>query len=97
MFNFKGFGNKIYYRLVERDRQYYMDYSGRTISPRSIVWSRSQRDNSAIIGSRFATLRGVKAHEMSPRNLVCAGMTRRRHLIDRKLLFARPHLLSAAR
>jgi glycogen operon protein len=27
-FNFKGFGNEIYYHLVERDRQYYMDYSG---------------------------------------------------------------------
>jgi glycogen operon protein len=26
--NFKGFGNEIYYHLVERDRQYYMDYSG---------------------------------------------------------------------
>src|SRR6516162_549876 len=28
MFNFKGFGNEIYYHLVERDPQYYMDYSG---------------------------------------------------------------------
>jgi glycogen operon protein len=28
MFNFKGFGNEIYYHLVQRDRQYYMDYSG---------------------------------------------------------------------
>jgi glycogen operon protein len=27
-FNFKGFGNEIYYHLVEKDRQYYMDYSG---------------------------------------------------------------------
>jgi glycogen operon protein len=27
-YNFKGFGNEIYYHLVERDRQYYMDYSG---------------------------------------------------------------------
>jgi glycogen operon protein len=27
-FNFKGFGNEIYYHLVERDRQYYKDYSG---------------------------------------------------------------------
>jgi glycogen operon protein len=27
-FNFKGFGNEIYYHLVEQDRQYYMDYSG---------------------------------------------------------------------
>jgi glycogen operon protein len=27
-FNFKGFDNDIYYHLVERDRQYYMDYSG---------------------------------------------------------------------
>jgi glycogen operon protein len=26
--NFKGFANEIYYHLVERDRQYYMDYSG---------------------------------------------------------------------
>jgi glycogen operon protein len=26
--NFKGFGNEIYYHLVEKDRQYYMDYSG---------------------------------------------------------------------
>jgi glycogen operon protein len=26
--NFKGFGNEIYYHLVERDRQYYKDYSG---------------------------------------------------------------------
>jgi glycogen operon protein len=26
--NFKGFGNEIYYHLVDRDRQYYMDYSG---------------------------------------------------------------------
>jgi glycogen operon protein len=26
--NFKGFGNEIYYHLVERDRRYYMDYSG---------------------------------------------------------------------
>jgi glycogen operon protein len=27
-FNFKGFGNEIYYHLVQSDRQYYMDYSG---------------------------------------------------------------------
>jgi isoamylase len=27
-FNFKGFDNEIYYHLVQRDRQYYMDYSG---------------------------------------------------------------------
>src|SRR5262245_5186063 len=27
-FNSKGFGNEIYYHLVEQDRQYYMDYSG---------------------------------------------------------------------
>jgi glycogen operon protein len=27
-FNFKGFANEIFYHLVERDRQYYMDYSG---------------------------------------------------------------------
>jgi glycogen operon protein len=27
-FNFKGFANEIYYHLVEKDRQYYMDYSG---------------------------------------------------------------------
>jgi glycogen operon protein len=27
-FNFKGFANEVYYHLVERDRQYYMDYSG---------------------------------------------------------------------
>jgi isoamylase len=27
-FNFKGLDNEIYYHLVERDRQYYMDYSG---------------------------------------------------------------------
>jgi isoamylase len=27
-FNFKGFDNEIYYHLVDRDRQYYMDYSG---------------------------------------------------------------------
>jgi glycogen operon protein len=26
--NFRGFANEIYYHLVERDRQYYMDYSG---------------------------------------------------------------------
>jgi isoamylase len=26
--NFKGFDNRIYYHLVESDRQYYMDYSG---------------------------------------------------------------------
>jgi glycogen operon protein len=26
--NFKGFGNEIYYHLLERDRRYYMDYSG---------------------------------------------------------------------
>src|SRR6516165_10527731 len=26
--NFKGFGNEIYYHLVQQDRQYYMDYSG---------------------------------------------------------------------
>jgi glycogen operon protein len=26
--NLKGFGNEIYYHLVEKDRQYYMDYSG---------------------------------------------------------------------
>jgi glycogen operon protein len=26
--NFKGFGNEIYYHLAERERQYYMDYSG---------------------------------------------------------------------
>jgi isoamylase len=28
VFNFKGFGNEIYYHLAEQDRQYYMDYSG---------------------------------------------------------------------
>jgi isoamylase len=28
VFNFKGFANEIYYHLVQRDRQYYMDYSG---------------------------------------------------------------------
>jgi glycogen operon protein len=27
-FNFRGFANEIYYHLVEKDRQYYMDYSG---------------------------------------------------------------------
>jgi glycogen operon protein len=27
-FNFKGFGNEIYYHLVQRDQQYYMDYTG---------------------------------------------------------------------
>jgi glycogen operon protein len=27
-FNFRGFANEIYYHLVERDRQYYMDYTG---------------------------------------------------------------------
>ena len=27
-FNFKGFGNEIYYHLVEQDRKYYKDYSG---------------------------------------------------------------------
>jgi glycogen operon protein len=27
-FNFKGFGNEIYYHLVEQDREYYKDYSG---------------------------------------------------------------------
>jgi len=27
-FNFKGFGNEIYYHLVEQDRNYYKDYSG---------------------------------------------------------------------
>jgi glycogen operon protein len=27
-FNFKGFANEIYYHLVDKDRQYYMDYSG---------------------------------------------------------------------
>jgi glycogen operon protein len=27
-YNFKGFANEVYYHLVERDRQYYMDYSG---------------------------------------------------------------------
>jgi glycogen operon protein len=26
--NFKGFGNEVYYHLVNNDRQYYMDYSG---------------------------------------------------------------------
>jgi glycogen operon protein len=26
--NFKGFGNEVYYHLVEHDRQYYKDYSG---------------------------------------------------------------------
>jgi glycogen operon protein len=26
--NFKGFGNEIYYHLAEKDRQFYMDYSG---------------------------------------------------------------------
>jgi glycogen operon protein len=26
--NFKGFGNEIYYHLLESDRRYYMDYSG---------------------------------------------------------------------
>jgi glycogen operon protein len=27
-YNFKGFGNEIYYHLVDKDKQYYMDYSG---------------------------------------------------------------------